>query len=124
MAAAAQATQNKPAPAPSGVTGLWTGTFVAKDGEREENESAHIVLKQTGAELTGSAGPNANQQWPIAKGKVETTKEGTRLTFDVQSDGPLLHFDLKLVEGRLKGNANGEMDGRKFSAVLDLQRAK
>ena len=48
--------------------------------------------------------------------------EGTAAEFDVQADGPLVHFSLKLVDGHLKGEAKGEHEGRKLSATMDLQR--
>jgi hypothetical protein len=84
----------------------------------------HMVAKQTGADFTGTAGPSAERQWQIVKGKVATTKEGTTVTFDVASDGPVIHFELKLVEGRLKGGAKAEQDGRKLNAEIDLGREK
>ena len=40
------------------------------DGERKD-DTALMFLKHKGTELTGTAGPNADQQWPILKGKVE-----------------------------------------------------
>jgi hypothetical protein len=100
------------------LTGTWSGPFImTMDGQTRE-DSAHMVLKQKGTELTGTAGPSVDQQWPIVKGKVD----GTSAEFDVQSDEPLVHFSVKLVEGHLKGEAKAEHDGRKFSATLDLQR--
>ena len=100
------------------LTGTWTGPFIMTlDGQTRE-DTALMVLKQKGTELTGTAGPNADQQWPIVKGKVD----GASLEFDVQSDEPLIHFSLKFVEGHLKGDAKAEQDGHTFSAKLDLQR--
>lgn len=104
--------------AQSDLTGTWAGSFMLNlDGQTEE-ETAHMVLKQKGAELTGTAGPNAEKQWPISKGKVEA---GTA-TFEVQSDGPLIAFSLKIVDGHLKGDAKAEHEGRKMTGVLDLLR--
>lgn len=104
--------------AADGVTGKWAGNFVITlDGETKD-DVAYMVLKQDGTELTGTAGPNAEQQWPIQTGKVE----GNKLTFAVQSDGPLVKFDLTLVDGHLKGEAKAEHDGHTMKAVMDLQR--
>src|SRR5690349_22419335 len=102
-------------------TGTWTGPFnITMDGQ-ERADSAHMVLTQKGTELTGSVGPSAEQQFPIQKGgKVE----GTSATFDVQSDGPLVHFTVKLVDGHLMGDAKAEADGHTFSGKLDLERKK
>jgi hypothetical protein len=104
--------------ADNGVTGKWSGTFiVSMDGETKD-DTAYMELTQTGTELTGTAGPNAEQQMPIQKGKVE----GNKLTFEVQTGGPLIKFELTLVEGHLKGQAKAEQDGRTMSAVVDVQR--
>ena len=100
------------------LTGTWTGPFImTMDGDTHP-DTALMVLKHKGAELTGTAGPDAGRQWPILKGKVD----GANVEFDVQSDDPLIHFSLKLVEGHLKGEAKAEHDGHKFSATVDLQR--
>jgi hypothetical protein len=106
------------------LTGTWTGGFVIQTESGPDEDEMHLVAKQTGTDFTGTAGPSADRQWPIQKGKVATTKEGTAVSFDVASDGPLIHFELKLVDGHLKGTAKAEQDGRKLSAVVDIQRAK
>lgn len=112
------------------VTGKWGGTFVITiDNNPPKDDTAHLVFKQTGTTLTGTAGPNENEQMAIANGKVETVKKDgkdvTNVTFDVtEGDGPAIHFVLTLVDGHLKGKAQAEMDGRKLSAVLDVTRLK
>jgi preprotein translocase subunit SecD len=100
------------------LTGTWAGAFTMTiDGQAEE-ETAHMVLKQKGAELTGTAGPNADKQWAISKAKAD----GSKAEFDVQSDGPLVHFTLAIEKGRLKGQASAEHEGKKMTGVLDLER--
>ena len=108
------------------VTGTWTGTFTSTTPTGEPDEDpAHLVLKQSGTELTGTAGPRADRQMPVANGKVTTVKDVTTVTFDVtEPNGATIHFDLKLAGGRLKGNATAEMNGEKRNAVLDVGRAK
>ena len=115
------------------LTGKWSGAFIiTMDGGDPRDDVAHMVVaKHAGAELTGSVGPNPDQQWPILKAKVDVVKadgkEVTKLSFDVQAEGgagPLIHFDLELVAGHLKGKAGAEADGRKMSAVVDLTRIK
>ena len=102
------------------LTGKWSGSFnMTLDGQTRE-DAVYMVLKQNGAELTGTAGPNLNQQWPILKGKIE----GDKVTFEVQTDEPLIKFDLTLAEGHLKGNAKAEHQGRSMQAVVDAQRQK
>ena len=113
------------------LTGKWGGTFVFTEEGQPHDDVAHMVAKQTGAELTGTVGPNPDKQFPILKGKIETTKEAgkesTKVTFDVEPNGaggPVMHFLLALVDGHLKGNAKGEHDGQTMSATVDLTRLK
>lgn len=114
------------------LTGKWSGSFnISINGGDPRDDAAFMVLKQTGTTLTGSAGPSEGEQWPIAKGTITVTKvgdkESTKASFDVQPDGgsgPALHFELELIEGRLKGNAKAEQNGMAMTAVLDLARVK
>ena len=108
---------------PVDLTGTWTGTFTP---EGSDPGGAHLALKQKGDTLTGTAGPNANQQSEIAKAKIATVKNVTTVVFEVtQPNGLVMKFDLKLVEGRLKGTVLGEApDGGKRNAALDVGRAK
>lgn len=104
------------------LTGTWTGKFsVVSQGEKEEG--AYVILKQTGTELSGSIGPSAERQQAINKGAVVTGKDGTAATFDTGRPGHVIAFDLKLVDGRLKGTAKDEFYPDNKIAV-DLQRAK
>lgn len=100
------------------LTGTWSGSFnTTMNGETKE-DTAYMVLKQNGTELTGTAGPHSGQQWEILKGKIE----GNKLTFEVQTDQPLIKFELMLVDGHLKGQAKAEHEGMTMSAEVDLQR--
>ena len=102
------------------VTGKWAGSFnpVRPDGTIGEAK-IFLELKQSGSELTGTAGPNPDQQWPL-KGKIE----GSKLSFEVQSgDGPI-QITLTLADGHLKGEAAAENNGQKRSAKIDAERVK
>lgn len=111
-------------PAPN-VTGTWKGTIkIVIDDMPARDDTALMTLKQTGADVTGSVGPNEQDQNPISKGKVETVKGVTAVTFEITTEGPVILFELKIVEGRLKGTARAEFEGRKFRAELDVERAK
>jgi phage gp45-like len=101
------------------LSGKWSGSFnITMDGETK-NEAIYLNLTHKGTEITGTAGPSAEEQWPILNGKIE----GAKVTFDVQADRPLVKFDLTLTDGHLKGNAKAEVEGKSFSAVVDAQRA-
>jgi hypothetical protein len=108
-----------PAFAASEITGTWSGSFfiTTSDGQ-EKNDSAYMVLKQNGTELTGTAGPNADKQYTILNGKVE----GNKVTFEAQDGGTLIKFNMTLVDGHLKGEAKAEKEGRSMKAVIDVQR--
>lgn len=109
-----------PAMAAEDLSGKWNGSFIiTMDGETRD-DVAYLVLKQNGAELTGTAGPNEQQQWAILKGKVE----GNKVTFEVQTDEPLLKFELTLVDGHLKGEAKAEHEGKTMKAAVDVTRTK
>jgi len=104
------------------LTGKWTGTLTrtAPDG-RSQSIDFMFVLTQKEKVLTGTAGPNADRQWPIEKGTVE----GTKVKFQVQQpDGPLRTFTLALIEDRLQGEMLAELNGQSFTTKVDLGRAK
>ena len=120
LMAAPKALPNTVPKAIEDLTGKWAGSFIiSMDGETKDDE-AYMVLKQSGTELTGTAGPNADQQWKIEKGKVE----GNKATFEVIADGPTLKFELTLADGHLKGDAKAEFDGKTMKAAVDVQRKK
>jgi len=107
------------------VTGTWNGTLTPSvDGQPRGEEAGLFILKQDGAVVTGTAGPNADQQNAISKGKIATTKDGTVLTFELARDTMVMQFEMKLVDGHLKGGAKAERDGQKMTATVDFTRAK
>jgi hypothetical protein len=104
------------------LTAVWTGTLTRNTGD---SGPAYLTLKQKGAELTGSAGPAADRQTEIALGKVATVKGVTSVTFETTlPSGAVMKFDLKLVEGRLKGAVTMERDGERVEGTLDVGREK
>jgi hypothetical protein len=108
-----------PALAAADVTGKWSGSFnISIDGGEVKNDSAHVELTQKGTELTGTAGPNPDKQYTIIKGKVE----GNNVTFELQADETVIKFNLMLVDGHLKGEANAAKDDKTMKAAVDLQR--
>src|SRR5438552_265085 len=76
------------------VTGKWTGGF--------SGGSVYMILKQDGAKLSGSAGPDENRQVLVFdNGAVE----GDRLRFKA---GPM-QFGLQLTGDEIKGEIkNGD----------------
>jgi hypothetical protein len=102
----------------SDATGKWTGTFTTS--ESGEDHTALLVLKQEGAKLTGTAGPDANEQHEIANGRVENGN----ITFDVPTEDSVMKFVLKLEGDEIKGDISRERDGQKQTAKLAVKREK
>lgn len=104
------------------VTGKWEGTaeFKRSDGT-PSGLSIVLILKQSGQDVTGSAGPNADEQVPIQKGKFD----GQKLTFEVNADDRVFKLELTLAGDKLEGQAKGEDgSGNPMTAKLSLSRAK
>ena len=102
------------------VSGKWSGTFTPEGGNEG---SSFAVLKQSGTVLTGTAGPNAENQWPIESGKV--TGDKVSLVAKSTSDGTVYKCDLVLAADHLKGDITAtRADGQTLKAKLDLTRVK
>jgi hypothetical protein len=103
------------------VNGKWSGSFniTGPDGEVKE-DTAFLVLKQNGAELTGTVGPREEEQFPIEKGKIE----GDKITLEASAKGSVIKFELVLAGDHIKGDANGTHDGDAMKAKLDVTRVK
>jgi hypothetical protein len=111
-------TTSPAAAADAPFTGTWSGSFEIHfaDG-RISNETAWLVLEQSGKSVNGTAGPKADQQSPIRGGVASRNQ----LAFDVDStQGKMLKVTLKRDGDRLKGEAAGEIGEDKVRAVLDL----
>ena len=106
------------------LTGKWSGKFdiTTADGESKA-DSAVMNLKLDGTKVTGTAGPNEDQQWTIRNGKLEAGK----LTFEVVPEGDndkgSLVFDLVYDGETIRGPVSGHDGDNKLSAKVDLKRA-
>ena len=89
------------------ITGTWSGPMkMTKDGETKD-DSAYLVLKQSGNEVSGTIGPNAEQRLTITKGTIDGSKiyieavvqgenrmvlkltlDGEKLVGDLSTQGP------------------------------------
>ena len=101
------------------VSGQWQGDFTPENGDGGQG---YLILKQNGTELTGSGGPDANEQWPLSNGKIV----GNKITGEVKDPNGVL-YKLNLV---LEGDHNkGEIlvtspDGQSQKAKFDVTRVK
>jgi hypothetical protein len=113
------------APSQATVTGAWSGSLTFRILADEKAAPIHAVLKQTGDVLTGTAGPDADRQYRILKGKATTTKAGVTITFELIVDGEHTAFELTLADGLLKGKATSEgEDGRPHAGSVELRPVK
>ena len=99
------------------ATGTWTGTLTPADGQPSP---AHLVLKQDGETLTGTAGPNSGEQRPIRNGRAEN---GT-LTFEVANDETVMKFTLKQDGEEITGDITREREGQTQRAKLAVKRSQ
>jgi hypothetical protein len=103
------------------VSGTWSGTLkiTGPDGQTQD-DTIHMILKQDGGKLTGSAGPSAGEQLPIEKGAVE----GARITMEVPAQGGTFKFDVALDGDHLRGDVTLAAGGQTMKARMDATRAK
>jgi hypothetical protein len=102
------------------VTGKWTGSFTLVSGDGHD-ETALLVLKQTGTAITGTIGPNEDEQHAITKGSID----GDKITLEVVEPETRVKLDLVLTGDRIVGDVavNGE-EGRGIKGKIDVKRAK
>jgi hypothetical protein len=109
------------------VTGTWSGTLIVTvDGKATDAvEYVHTVLKQIGSDVSGTAGADADHQYPIRKGTATTVRDVTTLTFEFIANGVHTSFNLKSIDGLLRGDARivGE-DGHAHTATAELKPVK
>jgi hypothetical protein len=125
IALAILAPSGAPLQSVNSVTGTWAGPLIVTADGKATEEFVHVVLKQTGVEVTGTAGENAEHQYPIRKGKVTTVRDVTMLTFEFIANGVHSSFSLRPIDGSLKGDARivGE-DGHAHTATVELKPVK
>lgn len=99
------------------ATGTWTGTFTPAG---QEAGPAHLVLKQDGQKLTGTAGPTSDEQHEIQNGKAEDGK----ITFEVAGENATMKFVLKQDGEEIKGDVSREREGQVQTARLAVMRNK
>ena len=107
--------------ADTNATGSWSGSFslTGPNGETKD-DTAYLVLKQDGATITGTIGPNEEQQFPIGKGKIQ----GDKISIEVDHDGRLVKLELILAADRITGDASLSNDGQNMKAKIDVKRVK
>jgi hypothetical protein len=103
------------------VTGKWSGSFTMTSAEGETKDgTALLILKQTGAEITGSVGPGEDEQHTITKGRID----GDKIVLESADGEMIIKFDLTLTGDRIAGDVAANGEGRSMKAKIDVKRAK
>jgi hypothetical protein len=103
------------------VSGTWSGTLkiTGPDGQTQD-DTIHLVLKQAGGKLTGTAGPSAGEQVPIEKGAVV----GNQVTMELPVPNGAFQFEVALDGDHLKGEVTLAAGGQTMKAKMDATRAR
>ena len=105
------------------VTGTWSGPMEMTRNGETRSDSAHLILKQTGGEVTGTVGPTAEKQTQITKGTV--TGDDIVLEATAPDNGIRFVLKLKLESDKLVGSLDARSpDGETMAGKLTLTRAQ
>ena len=93
------------------VSGNWHGSFRVDGGDHDVPQL--LTLKEDGAKLTGTGGPDATERYPISNGRVS----GDRVTFEITTGDWKFLYDLK--------NSGLQMSGKLvLKSANDSRRAE
>src|ERR1700730_18646490 len=92
-------------------TGKWSGEGVTNG----DTHPLYFVLKQDGGTLTGTGGPDANEQHDFTSAKVD----GSKIVLDITvGEKGTLHFELEADGDNLKGTVQMiRADGKESGSV-------
>jgi hypothetical protein len=98
------------------LTGNWSGEGVTNG----ESHPLYFVLKQDGATLSGSGGPDASQQHQFQNAKID----GDKIILDVAvGEKGTIHFELKSNGDELKGTVELRREDGTESGTVTLKKA-
>ena len=101
------------------LTGKWSGTFKVEGGDHPIPQL--FILKQNGNSLTGSGGPDAQEQYPIENGRID----GDHVKFEVTTGEWKFAYDLKQHEqDGLEGNLELKSINNSRTANVSLRKTK
>lgn len=93
------------------MTGKWSGSFKVEGGDHDIPQL--FTLKQQGTTLTGSGGPNAEEQYPLETGRVEEVN----VRFELTTGDWKFEYDLKQID------ADHLQGGLKLTKLNETRRA-
>ena len=98
------------------LSGRWIGKFSTTGNERGVPQL--IILKQDGAEVTGSGGPDNSEQYPISNGVVTAD----RVRFELTTARSKFFYDLKRSGTSLNGALEIKSLNNTASATVSLKK--
>jgi hypothetical protein len=101
------------------ISGKWSGTseYVNRDGQTR-SLPVNLTLQQKGEQVTGTAGPSAEQQQQIQNGKFD----GNQLTFEVSDGEGKAIVSLMLAGEAMKGEAKYHREYGIITIRISLER--
>jgi len=100
------------------LTGSWSGSFKAEGADHSVSQV--IILKQQGSMLSGSAGPDASEQYPVENGRVD----GNKVRFQVTTGEWKFTYNLTAEKDSLSGELKLESTTQSRNAKVTLTRAR
>jgi hypothetical protein len=98
------------------LSGIWVGSMEVKNSTGGiTKDPAYIVLKQTGNQVTGTAGDSPEHQFPILDGALEGGKARFHVTF-----GPTIYFELNQSGHALSGKVRVVVGDSVQSGTIEL----
>jgi hypothetical protein len=104
------------AAAAANISGVWSGAFRAVGGDSDVPQL--FILKQEGAKLTGTGGPDSSEQYPIINGSVT----GDTVKFEVNSGLRRFFYELKTRDQELRGTLSIKSANDTVAAKVRLGR--
>ena len=100
------------------VSGNWNGSFRVDGGDHDVPQL--LLLKQDGAKLTGTGGPDETERYPISNGQVN----GDRVTFELTTGDWKFFYDLKTSGLKMSGKLVLKSANDNRSAEVTLKKTK
>jgi hypothetical protein len=100
------------------VTGKWSGSFKAEGADHDISQL--MILKQRGSTLSGSAGPDAGEQYPVENGRVD----GNTVSFQVTTGEWRFSYHLTVEKNSLSGDLKLESTSESRNATVTLTRVE
>jgi len=100
------------------LAGKWSGSFKAEGADHDIPQL--VILKQHGSTLSGSAGPDASEQYQLENGRVD----GNNVSFQVTTGEWKFSYNLTVEKDSLSGNLKLESTAQVRNAKVTLTRVK